>query len=269
LGPNPTDAFLFETRSGFCEHYASSFALLMRVAGIPSRVILGYLGGERNGISGRYMVWQSDAHAWAEVLIEGRGWVRIDPTAAVSPDRVDNRSAARLLGAGAPIQFQLDAEGLFGKTIRQVRDLRDSLEAAWQDWVLDYAVEQQRSILDRLGLGAYGDRGLVALMTGTMGLVLGLILMALVRSDKRLGPLERSYALFCRRLSRVGLDRLAWEGPRDYGRRVTAARPDLARPVGQILSIYVRERYTRESSLEGERRLKHMVKRFRPRGHRA
>lgn len=265
VGANPTDAFLFETRSGFCEHYASSFALLMRIAGIPSRVILGYLGGEMNRISGRYMVWQSDAHAWAEVLIEGRGWVRIDPTSAVAPERVDNRSAARLLGVGAPVQFRLDAEGIFGRAIRQVRDLADSLDAAWQDWVLEYAVEDQRSLLDRLGLGAQGDRALVVLMIATLGLVLGLILVTLMRSGRHLDRLERSYDLFCRRLSRIGLGRHAWEGPRDYGRRVVSARPDLTTPVSQILSVYVRGRYSGDSSPREDRRLARLVRRFRPR----
>ena len=264
LGPNRMDSFLFETRSGFCEHYASSFALLMRIAGIPSRVVLGYLGGEMNGIGGHYMVWQSDAHAWVEVLIQGRGWIRVDPTTAVAPERVDNRSASRLLGVGAPIQFQLGAEGILGRAIRQARDLADSLDAAWQDWVLDYAAEHQRSLLERLGLGGYGERALVVLMMGTLGLVLGLILMALMRSDKHLDPLERSYVLFCRRLSRVGLGRRVFEGPRDYGARVAAARPDLAAQVGRILSLYILERYAGDSSPDGSRRLVQMVRRFRP-----
>ncbi len=101
--------FLFETRSGFCEHYASSFALLMRIGGVPARIVLGYLGGEDNTLSGYKNVYQSDAHAWVEVLIAGRGWVRVDPTAAVDPSRIDNRGATRLLGAGTSVRFDLGA----------------------------------------------------------------------------------------------------------------------------------------------------------------
>lgn len=265
LGANPTDSFLFETRSGYCEHYASSFALLMRIAGIPSRIVLGYLGGEVNGIGGHYMIRQSDAHAWVEVLIEGRGWVRIDPTAAVARERVDNRGASRLLGAAAPVRFQVGAESLLGSAIRKVRDMADSMDAAWQDWVVDYAAEHQRTLMNRLGLGAYGNSALGVLMIGVLSLVLGIMLIALVRSGPRVDPFEWSYGLFCRRLSRIGLGRLAWEGPLDYGRRVTSARPDLAAPVGWILSLYIRERYGRESTPDGKRRFTRMVKRFRPR----
>ena len=265
LGDNPTDEFLFETRSGFCEHYASSFATLMRIAGIPSRVVIGYLGGEMNRVGGYYMIWQSDAHAWVEVLIEGRGWVRVDPTSAVAPERVDNRSASELLGTGASVRFQLDKDSLFARAFRQARDLTDSLDAAWQDWVLDFAVEHQRSLLERLGLGPYGDSALIVLMVGTLSLVLGVILIALVRGGERLDPLERSYGRFCRRLARIGLARQDWEGPRDYGRRVTLARPDLAAPVGQIVSLYIHERYAGRPSAEGGRRLAGLVGRFRPR----
>src|SRR5690606_13368344 len=110
LGEHPVDDFLFNTRSGFCEHYASAFAFLMRAAGIPARVVTGYQGGEVNPIGGYLIVRQSEAHAWVEVWLEGRGWVRIDPTAAVSPLRVESgiaaaipaAEAAPLLGRGGP-----------------------------------------------------------------------------------------------------------------------------------------------------------------------
>jgi protein-glutamine gamma-glutamyltransferase len=264
LGINPTDEFLFETRSGFCEHYASSFAVLMRIADIPSRLVLGYLGGEVNRIGGYYMVWQSDAHAWVEVLIEGRGWVRVDPTGAVAPERVDNRSASQLLGAGSSVRFQLGDNSLLGRTVLRVRELADSVQAAWQDWVLDYTVTHQRSLLALVNLDAYDDTALVVLMVVSLGLVTGLILVAMVRGGERLDPLERSYARFCRRLQRIGLPRRDWEGPRDYGQRVVVARPDLAAQVGHILAIYVRERYGSDSSTEGSNRFARAVGRFRP-----
>ena len=89
LGTKPVDEFLFETRRGFCEHYASAFSLLMRAAGIPARVVTGYLGGDENPVDGFYTVRQSDAHAWAEVWYADRGWVRIDPTSAVAPERIE------------------------------------------------------------------------------------------------------------------------------------------------------------------------------------
>ncbi|MDA0707441.1 MAG: DUF3488 and transglutaminase-like domain-containing protein, partial [Proteobacteria bacterium] len=83
LGRDPVDQFLFETRQGFCEHYASAFAVMMRAAGIPARIVLGYQGGELNPVGNYLIVRQADAHAWTEVWLEGVGWSRVDPTAAV------------------------------------------------------------------------------------------------------------------------------------------------------------------------------------------
>src|SRR5690606_25782031 len=82
------DQFLFETRQGFCEHYAAAFTVLMRAAGIPARVVTGYQGGTLNPVGGYVIVRQRDAHAWAEVWLGEKGWVRVDPTAAVAPNRI-------------------------------------------------------------------------------------------------------------------------------------------------------------------------------------
>ena len=266
LGANPTDEFLFETRSGFCEHYASSFALLMRIAGIPSRIVLGYLGGEPNRIGGYTMVWQSSAHAWVEVLIEGRGWVRVDPTSAVAPGRIDNRSATRLLGAGASVRFELDGDSAFAKALRQARDLVDSLDAAWQDWVLDFNVDNQKLLLDRMGLGAYGETGLVILMTGTVGVILALTVAALLRSGRQQpDPVQSCYQEFCDRLARVGLARRDWEGPEDFGRRIQQIRPDLADQAARILTLYIDQRYGPKGSPDGARQLAKLARDFRPR----
>ena len=100
-GRNAVDEFLFDTREGFCEHFASSFVVLMRAAGVPARVVTGYAGGYRNPIGGYWLVRNSDAHAWAEIWLAGRGWVRMDPTAAVAPERIYDTIAVRAPGAGA------------------------------------------------------------------------------------------------------------------------------------------------------------------------
>lgn len=265
LGPNPTDEFLFETRRGFCEHFASSFALLMRLAGIPSRVVLGYLGGEPNRIGGYHMVWQSDAHAWVEVLIPGRGWVRVDPTAAVDPARIDHRSAARLLGDNAPLRFEVDPSGPLVRALRQARLFADSLDAAWQDWVLDFSSDHQRSLLAGLGLREYRETGLVFLMVATAGLVLGLTLLGVLGHRTRRSPLEATYDRFCARLAAAGLPRRVDEGPRDYASRVALARPDLAGPVSRFIALYIRERYAPDPSAGGELGLRRCLRGFRPR----
>jgi protein-glutamine gamma-glutamyltransferase len=265
LGANPTDEFLFETRRGFCEHFASSFAVLMRLAGIPSRVVLGYLGGEPNRIGGYHMVWQSDAHAWVEVLIPDRGWVRVDPTAAVDPARVDNRGASRLLGANAPLRFEVDPSSPLMRALRQARLLADSLDAAWQEWVLDFSADHQRSMLERLGLQDYEETGLALLMVIAGAVVLGLTLWGLMAQRARLSPLEAVYHRFCRRLAAAGLPRRPDEGPSDYARRVALTRPDLSAPVARFVDLYVRERYSPDSSADGAQRLEGCLRGFRPR----
>jgi len=264
LGANPADAFLFETRRGFCEHYASSFALLMRIAGIPSRIVLGYLGGETNEFGGYTIVRQSDAHAWVEVLIAGRGWVRVDPTAAVDPSRIDNRSATELLGAGVSVRFDLGEAAALVRWMRDLRLLGDTLEATWQNWVLDFSAQDQRRLMDRLGLNAWREYGLAVLMVLAVSLTLGGILLVLMHERTERDPLERLYARLCRRLAGIGLPRLPHEGPGDYGRRIAAARPDLAPDVGGFLALYVPARYGERSTPETLQRLSDLLRDFKP-----
>lgn len=264
LGSNPADEFLFETRRGFCEHYASSFAILMRLAGIPSRVVLGYLGGEPNPVGGYHMVWQSDAHAWVEVLIEDRGWVRVDPTAAVDPSRVDNGSASRMLGSGASVRFTLEQNDAIARLARNLRLLADSLDAAWQDWVLGFSMEDQLSLLKWLRLGGAREYGLAALLLVAFSLTLSIVLLVSLRDRPRVDPLEAEYARLCRRLARVGLERRPNEGPWNYGSRVRAQRPDLAPTVDRFLRLYVPARYGRGCDPEIHRALMSLVRGFRP-----
>ena len=89
LAYDSVDEFLFDTKRGFCGHYASAFATLMRAAGIPARVVTGYQGGTFNRFADYWILRQSDAHAWTEVWIEGRGWLRMDPTSVIAPSRVE------------------------------------------------------------------------------------------------------------------------------------------------------------------------------------
>ena len=256
LGASPADEFLFETRSGFCEHYASAFALLMRIAGIPSRIVLGYLGGEENDLGGYQIVRQSDAHAWVEVALQGRGWVRVDPTAAVDPARVDRRSASRLLGASASVRFDIGETDRLARLFRSARLLADTLGATWQNWVLDFSSEDQLALMDRLGLGALREYGLAALMLLAVGLTLGIVMLAMLRGPSHPDPLDALYARFCRRLARAGLPRHHHEGPSDYGRRVQTERPDLAGPVSRFLELYVPARYRAGATAETLAQLK-------------
>lgn len=264
LGANPADEFLFETRSGFCEHYASAFALLMRTAGIPSRIVLGYLGGEDNDIGGYKIVRQSDAHAWVEVLIGGRGWVRVDPTASVDPSRIDRQSAARLLGASSSVRFDLDEHGMVARLARNLRLLGDTLDATWQNWILDFSSEDQFALLERIGLGALREYGLAALMLVAVSLTLGVVMLALMRDTPERDPLDVLYERFCARLARAGLARHHHEGPSDYGQRLISKRPDLQAPVSRFLALYIPARYGPKADSDTLARLKSLLREFKP-----
>ncbi|MDL2345929.1 transglutaminase-like domain-containing protein, partial [Deinococcus sp. MIMF12] len=148
-GRDRVDAFLFGSRAGFCEHYASSFAFLMRAAGVPARVVGGYLGGELNPSGGYLIVRQQDAHAWVEVWLEGQGWVRVDPTAGVAPGRVT---------AGLPTALSRpEAEAPPPPAALDRVALRvDAWQTRWNSWVAGYDGPRQRDLLDRVEAGVGG-----------------------------------------------------------------------------------------------------------------
>lgn len=265
LGPNPTDAFLFETRRGFCEHYASSFALLMRIGGIPSRIVLGYMGGEYNPIGDYLIVRQSDAHAWVEVWLDGKGWMRVDPTAAVAPERVEQNELLERLGSGVPPRFRLDDADTLRRWIHRLDLLGDAIETGWRRWVLDLSSARQQRMLASLGLQELREYGLIVALVVLVSIVLGLLLMALTRTSGRQDPLERAYARFCNQLARIGLPRRPSEGPLDYSQRIIAARPDLRLPVESFVSLYVPLRYGVTEWPDCERQLTRQARSFRPR----
>ncbi len=141
---NGVDDFLFETRQGFCGHYASAFTLMMRAAGIPARVVTGYQGGEYNRLGDYLVVRQADAHAWSEVWLPGQGWRRVDPTAAVAPDRI-------LRGLADTLPFFLSAQERFLRLhpmLLQMRQAWDAMHNAWNEFLLDYDLDRQRSLLE-------------------------------------------------------------------------------------------------------------------------
>ena len=148
LGSNPVDRFMFESRRGFCEHYASAFAVMMRAAGVPSRIVLGYQGGEFNPMGDYMIVRQSDAHAWNEVWFEGRGWMRVDPTAAVAPERIEMGVADSLFD-GIGMEWGLTAPSVF---LHQMQLSLDALNAKWNDWVLGYGPDKQNEFMQMLGM---------------------------------------------------------------------------------------------------------------------
>jgi transglutaminase-like putative cysteine protease len=252
LDADPVDEFLFETRRGFCEHYAGAFVTLMRAAGVPARVVLGYLGGEYNAAGNYLLVHQSDAHAWAEVWVAGDGWVRVDPTGAVAPERVEfgldaiRRLEAQGLRAGGiageALARAIRLGGFEGAWLRS-RLLWDYANLAWYRWVTDYTPERQRGLLDVLGLGAVTRAQLLGALGGAIALTgLGYLLWFGRRRAAR-DPVQALYRRLCRRLARQGLARAPHEGASAFAARVAAKRPDLAEPLAEITALYEELRY--------------------------
>jgi transglutaminase-like putative cysteine protease len=243
LGGDNVDQFLFETREGFCEHFAGSFVTLLRAAGIPARVVTGYQGGEYNPIGDYLIVRQRDAHAWAEVWLGDHGWVRIDPTAAVAPERV-SVGLQELISARAGLPSFTDTPA----TVALWRGLRNSWDAVnyrWNQWVLGYTPARQRQFLGQLGLDEIRPVALSALLLSTVAALLAFLIVfsQLRRPLARAEPARRVYDQFCRRLGRAGLPRAPNEGPLDYAARVIAARSELRASVEHITLAYVSLRY--------------------------
>ncbi len=260
LGAHAMDDFLFGSRRGFCEHYASAFVTLMRAAGLPARVVTGYQGGAPNPLGDYWIVRQSDAHAWSEVWLDGRGWVRVDPTAAVSPDRVEQGIAAALPAAELPLALsRLDLGWLQAARMRW-----DLVNNRWNQWVLGYGQDGQRSLLAGLHPWLARWEGMIkALASGIALLLAGLAAWSLrhgLRRDR--DPALAAYRRFCTRLARRGLARAAHEGPQDYAARVLRARPDLAPAVMAITRDYIDLRYGRTPGQLA--RLRRAVRDFRP-----
>ncbi|GAB4265470.1 MAG: protein-glutamine gamma-glutamyltransferase TgpA [Deferrisomatales bacterium] len=270
LGPDPVDGFLFETRRGFCEHYAAAFATLMRVAGVPARVVTGYQGGELNPVGGYVVVRQASAHAWAEVWAADRGWVRVDPVAAVAPERVE-RVPDPAAAAGDRVRFVVPARGWASGVARRLGQLWDAANHGWNQWVLDYGPERQARLLSRIGLGGAGWKGQgAALVAAALGLLAALGLWTAQSRWRREDPAAAAYGRFCRRLERIGLGRAPHEGPLAFAGRVGRARPDLAEAVGAVAALYAQHRYAppEEDPRRVRRRvgeLRARVRRFRPR----
>jgi transglutaminase-like putative cysteine protease len=246
LGADAVDEFLYGTRAGFCEHYAGAFTVLMRAAGIPARVVTGYQGGELNPIDGYLTVRQSDAHAWSEVWLPQRGWVRVDPTAAVSPDRV-RAGLARALPAPAPFGFeglgrlmQPDPDSMLAK----VRYALGAANNGWNQWVLNYSPQRQQALMQSLQEGLFTWRS-----AALLALACALLLMAgkFVR-QRRADPVDRLYSALCQRLGQLGLPRAPDEGPTAYAARIDAAAlaPGPKAAAGEFLRRYSAWRYGRQ-----------------------
>jgi transglutaminase-like putative cysteine protease len=243
LGEHTADEFIFDTQEGFCEHYASAFAIMLRMAGIPTRVVTGYQGGELNSMGDYYIIRQSDAHAWTEIWTPEQGWYRVDPIQAVAPDRIAFGSQR--------ISFQ--GERTIASQIRRMRWLRraalawDAANNFWDDWVIGYGPRLQRSLLEWLGFDRPRWRELLVMTVAAatvLTLALAVYLGLRTRRLNARDPAARSFEKFTRRLRQLKVEPMRdGETPSAYARRAAAALPERADPIRAITESYLQARY--------------------------
>lgn len=255
LSRHSVDEFLFDTRAGFCEHYASAFAVMMRMAGIPARVVTGYQGGWWSEDRDYLLVRQSDAHAWAEVWLPGSGWTRIDPTAAVAPSRVEQGA----LEALDTRRFFLDYPW-----VRDVRNGLDWVNRAWNDWVISFDAARQSGMLGFFGVERLGTRGLVLLLALTMAAAGALMtpwLLRLGRNRER-DPVVKAWRRFLRRLDAAGVPVAASMGPMEVAAVAERHAGTDREAIRGITGAYLRVRYA--SRQEEQANLLRRLNRYRP-----
>jgi protein-glutamine gamma-glutamyltransferase len=241
LGRDGIDEFLFSTQQGFCEHYAAAFVYLMRAANIPARVVTGYQGGEYNKIGNYYIVRQSDAHAWAEVWLTGSGWVRVDPTAAIAPERVQKNLSAAL--------SDNSALGFMARNPPQwLLNLRMNLDAVsnqWNQWLIGYDTEKQFALLTRLGMTEVSWESLARQLMLALSIVIGALSLWLMRHlwVRERDPVQAAWLKFCKHMARAGLPRTAPEAALDYVSRISTHYPHQRAALFAIAQRYNELRY--------------------------
>lgn len=258
LSRHTVDEFLFSTRRGFCEHYASAFTVMMRMAGIPARIVTGYQGGWYNDLGSYMLVRQSDAHAWSEVWIRGSGWTRIDPTAAVAPDRVERGSINSL----AQRRHMLDFEWL-----RNARNTFDLLQRGWNTWVVAFDSVKQSRLFAGFGWGLFDSTKLVIAMIAAIlvAVAASYLLLPLVlkfRSSRNQDPLLRLWQKFIRKLDKAGFAAQPSMGPRELASMASGQLKCADDGISRIAELYILCRYS--SLVCNESELAELIRNFHP-----
>jgi len=259
LSQHTVDEFLFDTQEGFCEHYASAFTVMMRMAGIPARVVTGYQGGFYNNIGSYVLVRQSDAHAWSEVWIRGAGWTRIDPTAAVAPERVEQGAVNSLDQRRYMFDFQW---------LRNARNTFDLFQSVWNNWVVTFGADRQSRLLSFLGWDIAGPARLVITLVAVI-LISGGIIFLLVplllkfRSSRKPEPLQRSWKKFLKKLKKAGFEPRPSMAAMELASSANGQLQYNGDAIMKIAELYTLCRYSLNGGNETE--LGELIKRFEPR----
>ena len=261
---DPIETFLFDTRYGFCSHYAAAFVYLMRVANIPARVVTGFQGGELNKVGNFLEIRQADAHAWAEVWIENKGWVRFDPTAATAPERIEQTIDIEQLVPGGAISYAPASEAAQSafNWLKQTRQLWSNIDYNWQRWVINYDSNNQSRFLSSLGIADI--KTMIYWMIGIVGLIAAVLSwLLLYQKQKTIDPILRIYNRFCKKVVKRGLVRGRGEGAKDFAERVKIKLPEHKTGIDQITDVFMKLRYGKNATLDDLKILNKLVEKFK------
>lgn len=253
------DQFLFESRRGFCAHYASAFAFMMRSVGVPARVVAGYQGGELNQLGNYLQVRQYDAHAWVEVWLEGQGWVRQDPTAAVAPSRIesgifDALQAQNDTGSISSIAGKWQRMGL----LTRLSLMSDFINYKWKSWVVDYNQDNQRNLFDRW-IAGWGWVTIAMAAVGVFLLVMVFVIWWLNQQARKVLPVwQREYLKLYRQLEKRGLEVSPSLSPQRVVALACLKWPNKQPAFERWLATYTQLAYAPrpDDDVDGEKRLK-------------
>lgn len=258
LGNDPVAEFLFNTKRGFCGHFASSFAILMRVAHIPARLVAGYQGGMYNKVGDFYTIRQADAHVWTEVWLDNSGWVRIDPTAAIAPDRIQHSIDVNQHQLNGEVKYLLTAPEGLNKWSKNIGSFVHSLDYYWQNAVLAYGPETQLDFLSNVGITDWTQMVIWLSIISGFFVLLSLTSLFISRREKN-DPIQKLYLSFCKRLAKQGGSRYPYETASAYFQRVAKKYPSKKQALKKIEHYYLNARYG-HGSIES---LKQALKRFK------
>jgi transglutaminase-like putative cysteine protease len=261
---DPIDSFLFETKQGYCEHFASAFSFMMNVMDVPSRVVGGYLGGEHNPYGNYLTIRQSYAHAWVEIFDSEKGWTRVDPTLVVAPERIRTNPDG-----------SYSAPGSYAGSLSFLQTFKFALDAAntnWEAWFTGYSSLEQETFLRWLGLKeskSFAGSALVLSLLIIFFLVLLAVFSPLVfrlfqLRSRHFDPVKKAYGLFCRRLDKLGLTKGPGQGPLDFANACIEKRPDLKGEILNITALYIQLRFQKDCPATALPEFISRIKNFNP-----
>jgi len=246
-GRDAVDEFWLDRRAGFCEHFASAFAVVMRALDVPARIVTGYQGADPQPVDGWWVVRQRHAHAWAEIWQPGEGWLRVDPTAAVAPERIErSRNLTPPRGVVGQAIANVNPELLLS-----LRRAWERVDQRWNQWVLGYSKTQQLDLLKKMGVELPDltdlSRALVGLLVAAA--LAGALWAAWDR--RRRSPWQRTQAFVARRLQRLNVPCPPHEGPRAWAQRVQGQLGSVGDQLTAALLELDRLRYGPEAGAGG------------------